>query len=63
MTAPTRPAMPRYLVMIGTTTFVPCDTLAEALDLKAAWGRNALIYEPLAMSAAERIAAEPENRN
>ena len=54
---------PRYLVLIGTTTFVPCDSLAAALDLKASWGHNAFVYEPLAASAAERIAAEPEGRN
>jgi hypothetical protein len=55
---------PRYLLWISPTERMTCNTLAEALLAKGEHG--GVIFEPLGMTACEKIAAEPtvnpENR-
>lgn len=48
---------PRYVVWVSSRQFCMCGTLAEALDWRAKIGGT--VYEPLGMSAAEKVAAEP----
>lgn len=48
---------PRYLVWVSQTQFYLCTTLAVACDRKAMFGGT--IYEPLGMTTAEKVAAEP----
>lgn len=50
--------MPRYIVWVSTRQFYTCETLAEAADWRKQTG--GIIYEPLGLTAAERIAAEPD---
>ena len=49
---------PRYIAWVSSRQFYLCETLVEAMDWRFKTG--ATVYEPLALSAAERIAAEPE---
>lgn len=49
--------MPRYIVWCSSRQFYLCERLAEALDWRSQTG--GLIYEPLAATAAELIAAKP----
>lgn len=51
--------MPRYLVWVSVRQFYLCDSLAQACNCKRLFG--GLIYEPLAMSAAEKVHAERED--
>lgn len=48
---------PRYVVIRGREIIATADSLVDALDVKHRHG--GLVYEPLAMTAAERVHAEP----
>lgn len=48
---------PRYLVWVNSKMFYPCDWLADALEQAEKTGGT--IYEPLAMTTAEKVASEP----
>lgn len=47
----------RYIVWSGPRDYKLCATLADALDWKEKI-ENSIIYEPLAMTTAERVCAE-----
>lgn len=50
---------PRYVLRTDAGAYIRCDSLVEAFDQRAKLG--GIVYEPLALSAAERIAAEPDD--
>ena len=50
--------MPRYIIYDSPTLWWTAETLAEALQKKSEYG--GIIYEPLGMTAAEKIAAEDD---
>lgn len=50
------PEKPRYVVLLNGTQIYPCETLGEALLVASR--TDGLVYEPLAITACERIHAE-----
>lgn len=52
---------PRYIVWVGFRQWTVCGSLVEAMGVLSRMGgtKHALVYEPLAATAAERICAEP----
>lgn len=48
---------PRYVAWVSTTQFYICETLVEAMGWRKRTG--AIVYEPLGMTTAEKVAAEP----
>lgn len=52
---------PRYITWVSHTQFYLCETLADALEWAGQVG--GWVYEPLAATTAERIAAEPDEAN
>lgn len=54
--------VPRYIVFANPGQFWMADTITEAFELYEQFGRAAggRVYEPLAMSAAEKVDAEWE---